>query len=619
MKRYQRMLILMTATFVVINVAKHYHGKANEDGLIVEQATYQSFCRFGSAGLSFSPDGKFIVFDQAIERRGAIAPGGRRLNVTPISCLLQKNSLTDCSITLQSQSLLRVISWSEADRSMFVIDGSDYLTEIDFGQEASAETQLIKISAKRKIPPGLSKSMMFYGSSLSRNVQEESEALQGYYDDAIARMSKDSRLKGVYIFGERGAIAAYQDEGTHSITVQNSKGSVGLNLVGTELPALQVLPDGNGFLAVDQGVRVDSENGLTANESSVAAFSKPIVNAHGKLMGFIDPIDRGIAPEGRLAAELAPKLLKEVSLSAENQLEDVAIASADQYGEIYSSVNGTRHIKISVGNRVFEQSCDMPPMDPFVSKPVTIHSASLGNESRPLYGVHLKQKDPQGMVLFLSGGPTNDSDFDESFTVRKYLSLGWDVLAVKYSGNVGAGVATSRRLREMGLQAAFSSDADAIARSLNTVPSDRKLVVHGESFGGLLALTISAKLERSHRNIIVTPWIKYRNPREWLNDSPSYAQISYQKAFERSIFGQAYWPTLDDSIRSLLPKTLTATSTVLVFGDLDGISKVDDIPVSWDPSEYKVLGVKGTHAFVASDRRVWTEIKLALEASDKKN
>lgn len=223
------------------------------------------------------------------------------------------------------------------------------------------------------------------------------------------------------------------------------------------------------------------------------------------------------------------------------------------------------------------------------------------------------EKSSRGLVVYFHGGPGRSLRDDAYLnTIRNYLDLGYEVLAVDGVGSRDNGLRAMVDLRQDGMQSILN-DARVVADYVERIsPSTNVVVVHGESFGGAQAIATSRQLDDASL-ILVTPWLKHREVNEVLDGQ---RQIRSQMSWEVAILGPRDAPSsiaFRQSLSKLTKDHPLPRSALVIFAAGDRISRPEDIRAG----EAEVVVLQRTpHELVMGQRETWRLIARHLGLLD---
>lgn len=178
--------------------------------------------------------------------------------------------------------------------------------------------------------------------------------------------------------------------------------------------------------------------------------------------------------------------------------------------------------------------------------PPTIRMDDWGEPARALPVWTYSTGHSRRLVIFFHGGPGGQG-LGKSLPplARVYLGAGYDVAMVEYSGSKGAGLTLADRLAKEGFDALERDSAAIRAQESRLLTIYDEIGLHAESYGAMYG--VGLRLERAPVfTVFVAPWLRYRDPSEWLGPDANVTRIAYQRRYEQNTFG---WTTTDDLVQ----------------------------------------------------------------------
>jgi acetyl esterase/lipase len=203
----------------------------------------------------------------------------------------------------------------------------------------------------------------------------------------------------------------------------------------------------------------------------------------------------------------------------------------------------------------------------------------------------------RGLAIYMGGGPAANLDYDGSSIIGQLVDMGYSVLAPVYAGSASRDWRRNQALSQHGF-AAINDDAEAIARWVSKQTNQPVLFI-GNSYG---AAYYRPLVERGvvGRAVLVGPWLKWREPSEWLTSVGDIRtrELAYGARRQKTVFGVA----ASDSAGSLKQRIQLTSSdcersppTLVLMGEHDRISRPEDVAACASNPRWKinVLGGAG--------------------------
>jgi pimeloyl-ACP methyl ester carboxylesterase len=200
-------------------------------------------------------------------------------------------------------------------------------------------------------------------------------------------------------------------------------------------------------------------------------------------------------------------------------------------------------------------------------------------------------------ILYFFGGPAGQFSNDHySEALNRFIDKSYNIVIPYYGGSIGAGFDTSKRF-SMDHNASVEKDASNINEYLS---GTHKVDIVAYSFGAVAAINFASRYpEKVNKLILVAPYAKHRDPSEYRTTPQS---IAYQRALENSWFGvesdQAR-PKLNAFLKDSYSKLAKSGVEVhYIFGEVDAVSKVEDISERVKSASSSISVIKADHQLV---------------------
>ena len=534
--------------------------------------------------VSLAPDGTGSVLWTS---SGASTSPVNRLVVVPSDC-----DDGDCSQSLTALDTFEAVTWSSSGELF-----------------AHTDTELLRISIR---PDGLSvrdrtplatppnARMTRLGVSSSQSSKEEADAFRSAWASIEGRTRSPAAIRALSI----------SDRGPSAWIERTEDGRLSLRTLGD---SHAIALDDQLAAAVYFDVRLSAFQETAeawipgwSNRRQVSAYARPLLGSNGQTRGQIGP--RSIHVDGQNTSVTAG-IQRFLNDHTDFILEDATL-NDDRITAVGRNLAGDVVLLRSAGDDLDVDYC-RSDRAPAVDRRWAV--ASYGEADHAI-GVHLHtgvEPSPK-LVVFHHGGPaTSLLDKGYEATIRSYVDLGYDVLAVDGTGSRDIGLGALARLRTEG-PAAITRDAELVARFLRDLPHRyESIVVHGESFGAASAIVTAERLS-ADRLVLVVPWLKYREPESWLQPSTP-ANLTRQSRWEDGLFGPKQ-STSALRFRTWLTTLATRSSfdanTLFLFASDDARSQREDIV----PGTARVMVLDGNHSTVPRSPATWLAISSHIEA-----
>jgi hypothetical protein len=484
--------------------------------------------------------------------------------------------------------------WGERSSTLYVRRGEDLL-HLDAGDPASLR---IESSARLGAPSRVR--MVRFGLATTRAASEEAILFDRAYRRA-ERSGGDGRVDRLEIRPGRRATWLVRST-DQALRLVSDRGSVDLprEIHPRIYGAPMIAQAGAGYAAFQPGWALNATR---------APYETTVLDPNGEAIGTFSPRQVALGAAQSRASEAIRSYLGE---HPGYVIDDLAVADGDHAVVLLRDVaNSTRLVSLRPGS-VHEAVCASRSAEDTAGTAWDIDVIRSGDRAIAVNRFNRREADRK-LVIYFHGGPAG-SLRDEGYlvTVRKYLELGYGVLAVDGTGSRDAGPGAIQALRTQGVDA-FREDAAAVAAYVNAlrVPP-AEIVVHGESFGAAQALLTSQQLGAS-RLVLVTPWLRHRAPEMLFADTAVSEQIRSQQLWETAIFGDRDAPAarrFRDGLAELSgARPLTAT-TLVIFAAGDRVSRPEDLSRG-DARVVELTNVP--HALVLSRPETWRRIAAHLD------
>jgi pimeloyl-ACP methyl ester carboxylesterase len=558
-------------------------------------------CRFNSVALS--PSGSFAVFSAAPEV-GASFKGMDELVVADIDCVLRNDGFKGCLTDAYAPAGVRPLAWSRTERSLFLIEASKALVRLEI---EPAEQPMGAMSERADLARDIAETAVYMGPTTSETNAAELARLTNALKSG--RASGQLTLLGLHM-GQQGLLGATYEE-RPSLRLMASVGAGEPYAVGLTAPYAahwSLAPNPKGRLMFSAMGYQATLYGGRWRALKVAPYQLPLSDpASGQLVG----------RQNERTAELDG----DAEVHAKDEASDFILSASKSEAAgirrafIRADVFGNKTIELGRGADAKMLRC---PRRDAAQIGYTVNQLELGDAARSLpaklYRVAGQVGQSQGLVLFFHGGPAETLGYGENqLSVRRYLEMGLDVLAVEYSGSKGAGAQLSTRLKQTGGQA-LQADAAQIRRFLQTRFIGVKIILHGESFGALPAIRTEQTLgNRVALTVLVAPYLKHRSA--YSRPSDRFYNQQYQADFELATIGIAssHASGETDLLRGFPEEAGTWSPNgrvVAIFGETDAFVRPSDLGDG--PMIERVIVPRTGHDTVLLMPETWSPIRKAL-------
>lgn len=207
---------------------------------------------------------------------------------------------------------------------------------------------------------------------------------------------------------------------------------------------------------------------------------------------------------------------------------------------------------------------------------LVVNIQSIGSEKWPSRVFSIAQKEPVGAVVFLKGGPRG-TVFDEPLSKRvykPYIELGYDVYAFEYSGMTLPQSELDQRLHLYHEKALIND-----IKNMRVFASEKleanydNIVLHSESFGSIIGLSLLAQDNPYTSSIFVSPWVSHHSPTLWQDDP------RYQLAYEEYMFGIQSKGRNEfvDWMKLTRDQTLSLSNSLVIYGERENRGPLNEM------------------------------------------
>lgn len=566
-------------------------------------------CKADGENVIISPHGSFAVFDQDISREYSAVPSGNRLNVLDINCAINQNSFQGCLTGISSIAGVRVLGWETNDKSLFVIENNKNLIKIDFSENVK-RGEIVDQTPLHSRETALT--VLRIGSTESSSVQEENDKLENLRLKALTH-SNMNEVVNVFLKSNAEVGAIFEDsEDLHLYTVINGF-KQDLKTKWREVPSAQMafhpLTANKSVVMAAKGAFFESFSDSFKSIDDLP-FSRPVISStDGTVVGFFNKTKLLMNTDSEFSARIQASIKK--NLTNKKYIQSIGVSEGGVHGQIIKSSNGSKNLSVVTPNGIAEKNCFPTEID---SLNTTVNYISIGSSEWPLHGLLMSPSQSKGLVVFFGGGPLSNVD-EPPFSMRQYLRLNWSVLAVNYSGSIGSGTEVSERLYNKGLKDSIWTDSVLISNYLKKEYDKANIIIHGESFGALPAISLDAVLDSTKEIILVAPFLKHQPPEFWADKKfkekslIGSVNIDFQKKFEKAFLGFDF----DKNQLEILDYKRNDSRTLIIFAKNDLMSTYEQVPPSWRGNNLDIDYVPGGHEFSTAQPRTWEIIKKWIE------
>jgi pimeloyl-ACP methyl ester carboxylesterase len=199
----------------------------------------------------------------------------------------------------------------------------------------------------------------------------------------------------------------------------------------------------------------------------------------------------------------------------------------------------------------------------------------------------VRRTTPKGLVVFWQGGPGGTFSRGQShFIEQSWLRRGYDIALVEQTGSTDA--TSLQRLKTEGFSALVKDGSDAADALLEMSGRYDRIVVVGESFGGVPASVTASRLKELGRRsdlLLIAPWLAYRDPSnrgesdEFFRLNPNFARVA-----DAGLFGAPFTRSKDgfgDRMVKWRGKFQFNGRALAIFGENDRVSRPTDLWSAW--------------------------------------
>lgn len=574
--------------------------------------------------VTLSPSGNYAIFERGERKTNIMASSGTAMQVVDLVCLKNNNPMENCAVHLAGFDGMRPFAWLRDESAIFAMENETNLIKIALSPVGSMNSprivERVKFDSFSAIR-SLTKSGVTDDSSAKINVDRLNELNREVFE----RVRKNDTVVGISLMadGKVGVFARTEDlqsviyddwrrfeQGTKEMVIHSS---VLAPAPGGESEKLLVL--GTGFATQSDGFEIANSNASYA--------SKPLLSPQdGQWLGWFDLKDLRLS-QNLINGNAAENEVKTILKDPSQTISGLSISDSGDFAII--SRDSFENKLITIGDREGKFAIDCPNLYPIAfgslensledrAFKAAVDVVSLGTSEWPLYGISLVQPNPHGLAVVFGGGPGNSglNQLRTNSSAHMYRRLGYNVLIVDYSSSPVYGLRVAERIRLLGLNA-LTRDSDLVARYiLEKHPEEKNIVVHGESFGGLPAVSLSASISGPNNLVLMAPFLKYLKPEEWVFDAKgasNSARSNYQHAWDKAVMGVDSKDSneFEIQLRKFVERKNPESRIFVAFGDADVMSKKEHLPNSWDEGlETQVFS--GNHEMLSLNPALWPAV-----------
>jgi pimeloyl-ACP methyl ester carboxylesterase len=593
--------------------------------IVMSPLQTDKYCGFDQVTLS--PSGREIaIWSQTAEepsRFGSFSLPSS-VGLAPIACFFGR---AQCQgIWFNSLAPLPSPMWSSDDQSLFIADSRLGLTEF-VRLEDGNHFRLGKIWPLSK---GIAGSLLFRGAA-AKGGQEIAAEIEGTRNRALSLKGANYVVRSMSV-GPEGVRGIVLEDKTDLSAILAQNSNMWLFTLPEKTPQLDFVSaiKTNGNIGVSGiGYLSEVRNG-TAVALNQFPFGKLALDSRtGEAVGTYT--EKEFYPDKRVPALASVPQMLSSYLSTRPSMTIVSASVSSKSGIAIFSLQdlaGKRALlKIADGRRD-ELQCQKEPSSLYqaVFGPPPIYQLdviNLGSAEWPLWAHRYSGEGTRkGLIVFMHGGPGSVAVGDTSRpTIVNYLGLGFDVLIPEYSGTIGTSPQVTVRLAKLGGDA-IEHDAQLINGYLREQSKKNypKIVLHGESFGAVFLLADALfKPKVFDQAIFLVPYLKYRDPREWLRQGPSSSSsVEYQRLSEQVLMGVGRGKPAALDRWLARPSRVERPTALFVYASNDGVVAPSDKPDLNYAMGSRTVMINSIHMAATVEGDTWSAVADFL-GSAKKN
>jgi pimeloyl-ACP methyl ester carboxylesterase len=295
----------------------------------------------------------------------------------------------------------------------------------------------------------------------------------------------------------------------------------------------------------------------------------------------------------------------------------ISVAANSATRELFALVRRARGelriLRVSP-NSVESRAFDCGDLYGKLSAPVTVETRLVGPAEHQVALIrYTRDGNSRGTVFLLHGGPGGSASYFAHWNlVKAYLDQGFDVAAIDGSASLGVSLSVAKRIGNQGGEA-LERDGEIVASLIHSERERGRLTaVHAESFGASVILTKSYQSMRADLEILVVPWLRYRDPSLWI---PEGGNLQGQRLAEDALLGSgredgSFWDWQSRRVESWRPDS----RTLVFFAERDPISRPEDLSPGFVPAQNVYLLKNAAHQTVYGAPEIWPAIYAHLAA-----
>lgn len=527
------------------NLDSEYHkidfsGKMENIGIAFHQNSKDKLCRDMNPVDFIETGGLFLSDNTVIDESAATAFKSKSfLSFVFSKCSFSQNSNRICGFTIESAFGVRFVSSTKDQKNIYFIHNANLFVHVKIDQNGNPYS-----FATKKIDYDFADALSENGIAEYDNITQEYERI--FQKFSIVKSQYDNLSVYAFSSSETNKAFLLVDNSNRSIFFKKDNSLLKTKITSSDLENPKITNDGtiksHGFTYIIKNQQIVENSPFTLSSGLEENLLSDMASLEGKNISF-------------------------KKAHAKNMIQN----------------------NWKFGKKSVNYSCQAPNLN-------NIEYFNIQNT----YFKKLNEitNTSKKTILYFFGGPSGQ--FQNEFygeTINHLIEKNYEVVVPYYGGSIGAGLEVSRKFYSNPLKS-VESDSKNIAEYIK---KNQQIDIIAYSFGAVAAINFAFRYPDKVDNIIlVAPYIQHRDPSEYRTTLKS---ITYQRALENSWFGDEA-----DITRPNLRKFLNSSYKNLenskvkihfIFGDLDKLSKFEDITEEMNKAASSIKRVKANHQFVA--------------------